>query len=67
VLLVCHIGQKKFVSGLKNFVTRKENNIMIKKIWNWHIDIIRKYPIWCAYAAWCEGLIIGILVVMLWL
>ncbi len=55
------------MDGLKNFVKRKESKSMIKKIWNWHIDIIRKYPIWCAYAAWCEGLIIGILVVMLWL
>jgi hypothetical protein len=38
-----------------------------KKVWNWHINLIRAYPVWCAYLAWCEGIIIGILVVLLWL
>ena len=31
---------------------------MWKKLWNWKIKIIRKYPVWCAYAAWLEGIII---------
>ena len=33
----------------------------MKKLWNWKIDLIRKYPVWCAYAAWIEGTVIGIL------
>tara|TARA_B100000929_G_C15298477_1_gene349502 strand:- start:413 stop:622 length:210 start_codon:yes stop_codon:yes gene_type:complete len=38
----------------------------VKRLWDWKINIIRTYPIWCAYAAWCEGLIIGILVMFFW-
>ena len=34
----------------------------LKKIWNWKIDLIRKYPVWCAYAAWLEGIIIGLII-----
>jgi len=29
----------------------------MKKLWNWKIN-----PVWCAYAAWIEGLIIGLLI-----
>ena len=40
---------------------------MIKKLWNWHIELIRRYPIWCAYVAWTEGLVIGmLLIIFLW-
>ena len=35
---------------------------MLKKFWNWKIKIIREYPIWCAYAAWLEGIIIGLII-----
>jgi len=35
---------------------------MLKKIWNWKIKLIRDYPIWYAYAAWLEGIIIGLLI-----
>ena len=34
----------------------------MKKLWNWKIKTIRKYPVWCAWGAWIEGLIIGLLV-----
>ena len=34
----------------------------MKKLWNWKINLIRKYPVWCAYGAWIEGLIIGLLI-----
>jgi len=37
---------------------------MIKKLWNWHLDFIRKYPVISAYIAWGEGLIIGILLMI---
>ena len=33
----------------------------MKKLWNWKIDLIRKYPVWCVHAAWIEGTVIGIL------
>ena len=35
---------------------------MWKKLWKLKIDTIRKYPVWCAVAAWLEGIIIGILI-----
>ena len=28
----------------------------MNKFWNWHINLIRKYPVWCAYVAWLEGI-----------
>ena len=34
----------------------------MKRLWNWHIIFIRKYPVTCAYAAWVEGLVIGLIV-----
>ena len=40
---------------------RRKCGNQMKKLWNWKISIIRKYPVWCAYVAWIEGLIIGIL------
>jgi len=41
--------------------SRRKCGNQMKKLWNWKISIIRKYPVWCAYVAWIEGLIIGIL------
>jgi len=35
---------------------------ILKKFWNWKIKLIRDYPVWCAYAAWLEGIIIGLLI-----
>jgi len=36
----------------------------MKKLWNWQINLIRKYPVWCACAAWLEGLILGIILMI---
>ena len=50
----------------RNHIVSAVNNCMfmktLKKIWNWKIDLIRKYPVWCAYAAWLEGIIIGLII-----
>ena len=35
---------------------------VLKRIWDWKIDLIRKYPVWCAYAAWLEGITIGLII-----
>tara|TARA_Y100000992_G_scaffold260358_1_gene195251 strand:- start:139 stop:297 length:159 start_codon:yes stop_codon:yes gene_type:complete len=35
---------------------------MLKTIYDWKINIIRKYPVSCAIVAWLEGIIIGILI-----
>ena len=35
---------------------------MLKKLYDWKIAIIRKYPVACAVVAWLEGIIIGILI-----
>ena len=35
----------------------------MKKLWNWYINIIHKYPVCYVYAAWGEGLIVGLLMV----
>jgi len=34
----------------------------MKKLWNYKLSFIRKYPIMSAWLAWIEGLIIGLLV-----
>tara|TARA_R110002012_G_scaffold289411_1_gene482492 strand:- start:177 stop:335 length:159 start_codon:yes stop_codon:yes gene_type:complete len=34
----------------------------LKKLFDWKIKLIRDYPIWFAWAAWLEGIIIGILI-----
>ena len=34
---------------------------MIKKVWQMHIDLIHKYPVFSAYVAWIEGVIVGVL------
>ena len=39
---------------------------VLKKFWNWKIKLIRNYPVWCAYVAWLEGIIIGLLIVGYW-
>ena len=38
---------------------------LLKKLYDWKIAIIRKYPVACAIIAWLEGIIIGIFVVLL--
>ena len=35
---------------------------ILKTIYDWKINIIRKYPVSCAIVAWLEGIIIGILI-----
>ena len=34
----------------------------MKKLWNSHINLIREYPVWCAYAAWNEGVCVGLII-----
>ena len=33
---------------------------MIKKAWKWHTDFIREHPVFSAYVAWIEGIIVGV-------
>jgi hypothetical protein len=35
---------------------------MIKELWDWKINYIKKHPILSVYAAWTEGFLIGLLV-----
>ena len=48
---------KKFCKWFWNWLKK-----FCKWFWNWKINLIRQYPIWCAYAAWLEGIIIGLLI-----
>ena len=41
--------------------------MIFKRLWNWHLDFIRRYPIFSAYIAWGEGLVIGILLAIFFL
>ena len=46
---------------MKKWYHTKERRIM-KKLWNWKINFIRKYPVWSKCIGWCEGIIIGLLI-----
>jgi uncharacterized membrane protein len=40
----------------------KKRKLSIKKLWNWKINFIRKYPVWSKCIGWLEGIIIGLLI-----
>ena len=40
----------------------KKRKSSIKKLWNWKINFIRKYPVWSKCMGWLEGIIIGLLI-----
>jgi hypothetical protein len=46
---------------VKEWYHTEERKIM-KKLWNWKVNFIRKYPVWSKCIGWCEGIIIGLLI-----
>ena len=52
------------ILGLLIYLTIAIMNIKkaLKKLWNWKINFIRKYPVWSKCMGWLEGIIIGLLI-----